>query len=181
MIIWGLAGDSCSMCDLLRAFTRACQRLAVGLSWHHPHVSTTRCRLVRPAGCGLSESRAREGRRSLEVLRRFFRPRTQLLRQIHLLTLSVRVVQRIVLGTIPVAMMSSTTRTCCPSLIASFWIWKKSSPYSFLKPAVSVGPGSFPSFRTGTKAAPSRRAKVGPNRRPLASNPTITSGLWPWA
>ena len=78
---------------------------------------------------------------------------------------------------IPVATMSSTTMTFCPCLIASFCIWKKSDPYSFSKLAVSVGPGSFPFFLTGTKPAPILNARLGPKRKPLASRPRMRSGL----
>ena len=77
----------------------------------------------------------------------------------------------------PVAMMSSTISTFCPGLTASACIWKKSAPYSFMYSAVSQGPGSLPLLRTGTKAAPSLRAKVGPKRKPRASRPTMTSGF----
>jgi hypothetical protein len=49
------------------------------------------------------------------------------------------------------------------------------TPYSFAYSAETHFPGSFPRLRTGTNAAPSRRAIEGPNRKPLASNPTTTS------
>lgn len=73
--------------------------------------------------------------------------------------------------------MSSTISTFCPGLTASACIWKKSAPYSFMYSAVSQGPGSLPLLRTGTNAAPRRSASVGPNRKPRASRPTMTSGF----
>ena len=78
----------------------------------------------------------------------------------------------------PVAIMSSTTSTCWPVLIASACIWKKSCPYSLSNPASSVGPGSFPGFLKGTNPAPKRKARLGPNRNPRASKPTMMSGHW---
>ena len=36
-------------------------------------------------------------------------------------------------------------------------------------------PGNFPAFPTGTKAAPSLKTTIGPDKNPLASRPTITS------
>ena len=48
-------------------------------------------------------------------------------------------------------------------------------PYSFSYEAHTRSPGSFPRLRTGTKAAPSLSAITGPNRKPRASSPTITS------
>lgn len=48
-------------------------------------------------------------------------------------------------------------------------------PYSFSYVAVTHCPGSFPCFLTGTNAAPSRSAMIGPSKNPLASNPTTTS------
>jgi hypothetical protein len=48
-------------------------------------------------------------------------------------------------------------------------------PYSFSYVAQTHSPGSFPRLRTGTKAAPSLSAITGPNRKPRASSPTITS------
>ena len=48
-------------------------------------------------------------------------------------------------------------------------------PYSFSYSAEAHFPGSFPLFRTGTKAAFSIKATIGPTRNPLASRPTTTS------
>ena len=39
-------------------------------------------------------------------------------------------------------------------------------------------PGSFPALRTGTKAAPSLNAIIGPSKNPRASRPTTTSILF---
>ena len=78
---------------------------------------------------------------------------------------------------IPVAIISSTIKTVCPGATASCCIWKKSSPYSFLKLVVTVGPGIFPCFLTGAKPQPSLSARPGPKRKPLASSATTTSGF----
>ena len=99
----------------------------------------------------------------------------------------------------PVAMISSTTTTVCPAAIASACISNSSCairiqprvshtqsakssqsagrtiPYSFSNAACTHAPGSLPTLRTGTKAAPSLRAITGPRRNPRASSPTITS------
>ena len=99
-------------------------------------------------------------------------------------------------------MTSSTTTTVCPGTMASACISSSSCkwgrdpsqtkdqrprkvkplqqhvrtvPYSFSYVAHTRSPGSFPRLRTGTKAAPSLSAITGPNRKPRASSPTITS------
>lgn len=48
-------------------------------------------------------------------------------------------------------------------------------PYSFSYEAETHSPGSLPCLRTGTKAAPSLSAIIGPRRKPRASRPTTTS------
>jgi hypothetical protein len=53
--------------------------------------------------------------------------------------------------------------------------YARTVPYSFSNVAHTHFPGSFPRLRTGTKAAPSLSAITGPNRKPRASSPTITS------
>lgn len=75
----------------------------------------------------------------------------------------------------PVAIKSSTTTTLWPGLMASTCISNESMPYSFSYEALSHGPGSFPCFRTATKAAPNLKAIIGPRRNPRASKPTTTS------
>lgn len=49
------------------------------------------------------------------------------------------------------------------------------SPYSFSYTACTQDPGSLPRFRTGTNAAPRRKARGGPRRNPRASRPTTAS------
>ena len=59
----------------------------------------------------------------------------------------------------------------------------RTTPYSFSYVARTVSPGSLPFLRTGTNAAPSLIAMMGPRRKPRASRPTTTSiffvGDWP--
>lgn len=50
-------------------------------------------------------------------------------------------------------------------------------PYSFSYTAEIHSPGSFPFFRTGTNAALSFEAMIGPSKNPLASRLTMTSIL----
>jgi hypothetical protein len=48
-------------------------------------------------------------------------------------------------------------------------------PYSFSYDAATQLPGSLPCFLTGTNAAPSLNAIIGPRRNPRASRPTTAS------
>ena len=49
------------------------------------------------------------------------------------------------------------------------------APYSFWYTADIHFPGSLPCFLTGTNAAPSLNAMIGPRMNPRASGPTTTS------
>lgn len=79
------------------------------------------------------------------------------------------------------AELRSLASQICPGIVgiksnARYWATEKlTTPYSFAYEALTQAPGSFPCFLTGTKAAPSRRAIIGPRRNPRASRPTTTS------
>ena len=71
----------------------------------------------------------------------------------------------------PVAKISSTIKTFAPLGITSCWISNSSEPYYFWNSTLKVGPGNLPGFLTGTNPAFKAKAKVGPNKNPLLSNP----------
>src|SRR5262249_18292503 len=80
----------------------------------------------------------------------------------------------------PVAITSSTISTRSPGCSASLCISRWSSPYSSAYETLTVGAGSLPSLRTGTKPAPRRSARRLPRMKPRLSIATTLSAGRPW-
>jgi hypothetical protein len=78
---------------------------------------------------------------------------------------------------LPVAIKSSTTTTRSEEVRTCVCISKISAPYSLTYSACTVGPGSFPRFRTGTKRMFNRNARAGAKMKPRASRPMMTVGF----
>src|SRR5439155_8392978 len=75
----------------------------------------------------------------------------------------------------PVARRSSTMSTFAPGGNASLCISSVADPYSRSYSTETTSAGSLPSFRTGTKPAPSLYAMGAPKMKPRDSMPTTTS------